>query len=182
MKRNIVASVLGVVACVASVASSYGQGSVWFQNYNNTPNAPIQYAASEAKAGQYIGAPFRVDLLYQFGASALTPVATTSLFSVDSPNQATGSGFFNGSIVTIPGYVSGAINFTVQAYNGADYASSVIIGSQTFQVPGIATGTTLPSGFGPTFTAFTVATVPEPSTLALIGLGTGALLFLRRRK
>ena len=189
MKRQIVASILGIAASVASVASSYGQGSVLFKNYGDTTAAAIRYAASNVPAGkenQYVGSTFNVQLLYTLGngGTGSTPVGSlTQCFSTDAPDQASGAGFFNGGAVTIPDYTAGAISFTVRAFNGADYASSAISGSTSFTLAAISTGIALPGEFGAAMQGFTVAgIVPEPSTFALIGLGTGALLFFRRRK
>jgi hypothetical protein len=191
MKRNIVASILGIAASVASVASSYGQGQVLFKNYGTTTFAPVQYAASSVPGGKenlYIGGTFHADLLYTYGAisgsaqNSAGSAISTLFFSIDAADQATGSGFFNGDAATVPGYTAGPVTFTVRAYNGNDYASSAVRGETTFTLSSISTGLTLPGEFGAQMTGFRVALIPEPSTLALIGLGTGALLFFRRRK
>jgi hypothetical protein len=177
MKKSIVASIIGVVATVAAIESSYGQGSVFFNNYGATTDAIITFGGAPATG-------LTATLLYQFGGGALTPLGNATAFNPAIP------GYFTGPIVTIPGniaagtgYVGGPISFVVQAYNGADYASSLIRGqSALFTLPSIATGTQPVGEFGAGLLSFQVTTVPEPSTLALIGLGTGALLFLRRRK
>jgi len=180
MKKSIVASIIGVVATVAAIESSYGQGSVFFNNYGTTTDAIVSWAAGDSSGltGPATAAQgFKATLSYQFGGGALTPLGNSTAFNANLP------GYFTGPIVVIPGYSGGAISFQVYAYDGADYASSLHKGqSALFTLTGIATGQNPTADFGPAFTAFTVSTVPEPSTLALIGLGTGALLFLRRRK
>jgi len=179
MKKSIVASIIGVVATVAAIESSYGQGSILFNNYATQTDAIVRQDGVTP-----VGTGFTAGLAYGFGTIAdpalLTLSGVTKGF-VSGPL----AGYFgyDGTVASIPGYVSGPITFQVLAYNGADYASSTIRGaSALFTLPGIATGA-LPVGeFGPGLQAFSVAIVPEPSTLALLGLGTAALLFLRRRK
>lgn len=180
MKKSIVASIIGVVATVAGVQSSYGQGSVLFNNYSSSATGAIV-----TQNGVPVSTGFTAGLYYGFGT--LTDPSQLTLLPLTKPFGSGGlAGYFgyDGTIATIPGYTAatGPITFQVVAYNGADYASSSAKGASTlFTLQSIATGLTPAGEFGPGFQAFTVA-VPEPSTLALIGLGTGALLFLRRRK
>jgi hypothetical protein len=178
MKKSIVASIIGVVATVAAIESSYGQGSVFFNNYGATTDAIITWTPLDPGGSGPAGVAFKATLLYQFGGGSLTALGNSTGINPAIP------GYFTGPIVTIPGYVSGPISFQIQAYDGADYATSIHRGqSSLFTLAnGIATGANPVGEFGPALTPFQVSTVPEPSTLALIGLGTGALLFLRRRK
>jgi len=177
MKKSIVASIIGVVATVAAIESSYGQGSVFFNNYGATTDAIITWKAGDSGGSGPANAGFKASLSYAIGAGPLTALGNSTAFNPAIP------GYFTGPIVTIPGYVSGAISFQISAYDGVDYATSLHRGQSTlFTLNSIATGANPVGEFGPALTAFQVATVPEPSTLALIGLGTGALLFLRRRK
>jgi len=178
MKKSIVASIIGVVATVAAIESSYGQGSVFFNNYGATTDAIITWKAGDPGGSGPASGQFKASLWYSFGGGALTPLGNSTAFNAAIP------GYFTGPIVQIPGYTGGAISFQIYAYDGADYATSLHQGTSALftLAGGIATGTQPVGEFGPALTAFTVQTVPEPSTLALIGLGTGALLFLRRRK
>jgi hypothetical protein len=178
MKKTIVASIIGVVATVAAVQSSYGQGQVFFNNYGATTDAIITWQPGDS-GGTGPATGFTATLWYQFGGGALTALGNSTAFNAALP------GYFTGPIVTIPGYAGGSITFQIQAYDGTSYDLSTHRGqSALFTLNSIAQpGLQQPAGeFGPALVPFTVATVPEPSTLALIGLGTGALLFLRRRK
>lgn len=89
-----------------------------------------------------------------------------------------------GSVV-IDSYTAGAITFEIVAYNGANYASSLMRGhSLAFTMSSLPiTGSGSPS---PTFpdgvTSFGVYAVPEPATVTLAGLGLASLLIFRRRK
>jgi len=189
MKKTIVASILGVVASVVPVGSSYGQGYVFFNNYDATTHAAVTWANTgvpAGKAGLAVGNLWKADLLYQFGGGALTPAGVVAtFFGATDGDLATGAGYFQGPIATIPNYSGGAITFVVRAFLGTDFATALYSGQQTFTIAGgIPNGTPAPpaGSFGAAFLPFTVTAVPEPSALALIGLGTGALLFLRRRK
>lgn len=130
-----------------------------------------------------LGSSYSAQLSYSFGGSPLTPLSAAQGGQVFFNTGGAPAGYFIGGVATIPGYVSGPIQFQVSAFNGADYATSSVRGlSAVLNLSGIATGTSPVGDLGPDLVAFTVSTVPEPSTLALLGLGTGALLFLRRRK
>jgi len=181
MKKSIVASIVGVVATVAAIESSYGQGNVFFANYAATTDAIITFRPGDPAGSGPASAGFTAGLAFGFGT--ITDPAQLTLSGITQAFNPAVPGYFTGPIVSIPGYTGGPITFQVLAYNGATYASSLVSGaSALFTLPSIATGTQPVGDFGPGLTAFTVATVPEPSTLALIGLGAGALLFLRRRK
>jgi len=189
MKKLSTKTMLGVAVAVAGVASSYGQGSVWLDNYS-AAGSPLISFGSGAGSGGVTGSQYHAALYFQLGSlsdgagngsllGSLAASPTTTGFLTGA-----GAGYLNAVIASIPGYSSGTISFEVVAYNGADYASSTVRGhSAAFTLNSIATGTTLP-GFLDGLQAFqiTPVVVPEPSTFALIGLGTGALLFFRRRK
>ena len=176
-------------------------------------NAPVTFAtsgldgATPVTAGWGVGDTFQADIMYElsgqssytlltaanandpgsyptsfaFGAAGDGPVDTTSTYA----------GYFFGNGITIPGYTSGSVSFIVEAYNGTSYASSAAtIGqwsgqSAAFSVASLATGTTPDGDFGAAMSGFTVVLtpVPEPTTLALAGLGgLASLMALRRKK
>lgn len=180
MKKALIASILGVVA---SVATSYGQGTVFFANYSPSEsiNAPVTLVPGDIMISGATG--WKADLLYQFGAGPWTLAAGSQVgfaggFDGDTAN---GAGYFVGSSVTIPGYAGGPISFQVQAYNGADYQGSTGRGlSAILNMPSIATGVQPVTGLIG-LTSWTVV-IPEPSTFALLGLGSAAMLIFRRRK
>lgn len=175
MKKSIVASIIGVVATVAAVQSSYGQGYVAFNNYYSVADQSVRNASA---GGALLGPSFSAQLWYSFGGAPLAPLSAANGGVAQFNVNGAPPGYFIGGVATIPNYVSGPIQFQVQASNGTDTSGL----SALLNLSGIATGTSPVGDLGPELVAFTVATVPEPSTLALIGLGTGALLFLRRRK
>lgn len=202
MKKTVIACVLAVAGTMATV-SSYGQGSVIFENYDFGPlNAPVTFGVTgnggglNGTAGQNVGSEFKAALMYSLDGGAnytlLTQAAAgaggayPTAFSGTDGNAASGAGYFLGPVVTIPGYTSGAVNFIVQAYTGgADYASATQWRGQSaaFSVPSLATGQTPASAFpGGSLQSFAVNPVPEPSIFALSGLGAAALMLIRRKK
>jgi hypothetical protein len=163
---------------VAAIESSYGQGQVWFDNYSSNGGA----GAIVSNVGT--GAGYTAALSWGFGTitdpALLTGSGIITAFNTAAP------GYFTAGIVQIPGYTGGAITFQISAYNGTGYGSPTTTfqgKSQLFGEQSLAlVGSTTPAGYFTTLTPFAVSPVPEPSTLALLGLGTGVLLFLRRRK
>ena len=207
MKKSIVASLLGL-AVVTAVTSAYGQGQIAFDNYNASPYEPVTYGSSLPSAlngdsGQGVAdANFDVELLYALGGSqpigSLIPLPA-SITQINPSLSAAGSaGYWTGINVTVPGYTSGAVTFAVEAwYTGSTYAG---LGGATYALSGfkgesaawnessLATGLStanffagLPGPNGASLVAVTTA-VPEPTTLALAGLGGAALLAIRRKK
>jgi hypothetical protein len=108
-----------------------------------------------------------------------------------------GSGWIFGPDVQFP-YTSGNVTFTIQLFQGSSYAaaastpdSGLGYGSVTWIEPASAIAINIaPPG---DFTAFplsynagqgiTVAlSVPEPTTMVIVGLGAAVLIVLRRRE
>jgi hypothetical protein len=188
MKKALFTSIIGLAAAV----SSYGQGSVFFSTYTGTVYQPIKYAAplpSGTAAGQTIGSGFTAQLYYGLGSG----LAFSALSPLSGATQAVGTqlaGYVTGGIVTIPGYSSGPVTFAIVAYNGTDWGTTLASASgiatllgnvATWTEPSIAASPN-PAGLFGNVPAITVSAVPEPTTMALAGLGSLALLAVRRRK
>lgn len=171
------------------VASSHAQGHIAFDNYLSSPYMRVTYNGGDATSSN-----IHLDLLYFIGTTA-NPAQMTSLgLSVPinpSLSDLFGNhGYISGVAVDVPGYSSGPVTFMVNAWDittGADYASATAKGqSFLWQEASLTTGAT-PANFfaglpGPNGGVLLSVVVPEPSTFALAGLGSAALLIFRRRK
>jgi len=132
---------------------------------------------SAVNAGSPGPGPFGYPTGFTYGSAASGPITGVN---GSSP------GYFIGIGAKIPAYTSGVIAFEVQAYNGSSYASSSGPGlwrgtSAPDVLASIATGTT-PTGYLTGLAGFTVSSVPEPTTMALGGLGLAALMLFRRKQ
>jgi len=183
------------MAAVAAT-SSYGQGSTFFSSY--TANQGVGATTSIFGGGGLVGIPWTAQLYYSLGTvsdpvnesdptsitspiTGLTPLAG-ALAAYDNSGAATGApgmGFFDGGVVLIPGYTSGPVTFEIWASGGAtgsgrsgSWTESAISG------PGLPAGNFGDNGTMPNF----VVVVPEPTTLALAGLGALASFVAKGRK
>jgi hypothetical protein len=188
MKKSIFIAVLGVTA---SVASSYGQGFVAFNSYvANQSVGAIAWAAD----GTTPLDGYTADLYFALGTvsdpghndSTLPSAAFTDLHITGVTYS---GGYFQGPTAIIPGYASGPITFEVVAFNGTsitDPTTTFRGRSGSFTESSIANSASSPlTIFGDNGTGlpvFAVAPVPEPTTLALAGLGGLASLVAFRRK
>jgi len=176
MKKTILILALGIVV---SVAPAYGQGYIFFNNYGTTTDAIVRGPGVTGVGGP-VSFGYTAGLAYGFGT--ITDPAMLTLSGITQAFNPAIPGYFTGPIVQIPDYTGGPITFQVLAYNGADYASSVLSGSSAlFTLPSIATGIQPVGEFGPALRPFSIV-IPEPTTIALVGLGLVSLLVYRRRK
>jgi len=180
MKKATLVLALGIVS---SVSPSYGQGSIFFNNYGASTDAIVTYySPGWPFHGQPVASSYTAQLLYGFGTitdpSQLIFSDITQSFNPSTP------GYFQGPIITIPGYSGGPVTFQVVAYQGPSWSLAIGArgGSELFTLPSIATGTTPVGEFGPSLKPFAVVYIPEPSTIALVGLGLVSLLTFRSRK
>jgi hypothetical protein len=198
MKRSILLGVLGM----GSMVAAYGQGQLSFANYNaSTQLNGITYANGPA-AGLGVGPEISVTLLYGVSTdtsiSQLTPLASSTtvigLGAATGPGPInvggfiTGAGVFSGGAVTVPSLGGTAIPGGTYAfaevatgmYLGITYTGDSAIFHGTTSAVDILPPTTLPAGLFDG--SFTVSSIPEPTTLALGGLGLAGLLMARRKK
>jgi hypothetical protein len=199
MKKSVIIALFGA----ASIAA-YGQGQMYFDNYAGTSSQVVRYAGD--LGGATIGTEFNVGLLYFIGTSPSNlagstgvmtpfnsgnPIATFGLGSSADGGQY--AGWFAAGQITIPGVLAGTANnvsFVVEAFNGATYGASTIRGQSAIFNSPVSNGSgptpdmgnTIPTDNGTFFTVDTVVSAPEPSSLALAGLGGFGMLMAFRRK
>jgi hypothetical protein len=197
MKKTLLLGMVGL----ASVLSTYGQSTILLDNYQTSG----PYITDQASAP--LGAGWTMGLYYALGdvtgsvaadpsgfadpgslggglalgtGAGSTAAFSTSTFGLDG--TALGGSFF--AVPGTSGNGGELITVMITAYNGGDYLSSLIRGhSQAFTMTtssstspaANAIGADMPGGFS-------VVPVPEPTTLALAGLGAAALMIFRRRR
>jgi PEP-CTERM motif len=179
MKKSILIAVLGVAACAAT---SYGQGYVVMNSYSANAGA----GAITTLGGTPVSSAWTAELYFALGTVSdsagvgLPGAGFTALPSSITSYDANNDGYFqNATPVVIPGYSSGAISFEILASGGSLYRSGAFTESKIGTDPASP-----PSVFGDNGTGMPnmVIPVPEPTTLALAGLGGLASLVAMRRK
>jgi len=175
------------------VASSYGQANYYFDTYDNSSGVPegvvtwssTPSLAPAGEAGVAVTTADGVfaDLLWNDGTRSgdLGLAVQTQSF------PGFGDGWIKGPVTYSfdPLYVANTpITFTIEVWQGASYATGTANGSETFVDPGQTGGATQsPDLFVEPGTPITIAlVVPEPTTLALAGLGAAGLLMFRKRQ
>jgi len=185
---------------VAAATTMYGQGNFNFNDLNSTAQITISSnnaGASEGAKGNFVGTGYTASLYYgaasstQFSQLTLFPGADAIFFggAASEADQLNGAGFFDGGNTTLP--FPAGIEVAVAVWwngNGAtSYASALASGYNTgvsALVPITLTTSADPSTIQDlaALQSFTVGVVPEPTTLALCGLGAASLLLFRRKK
>jgi hypothetical protein len=120
--------------------------------------------------------PLDTQVTFQFTWNSGNAVGGVNvLFALDDNNG--GVNYYGtGYVVPTPGLNS--YTFALQSPNQANVAAGYSIGGINFQIdPANVAGT-----YDMTFNSLTLSPVPEPTTLALAGLGAIGLLAVRRRK
>jgi hypothetical protein len=201
MKKYL--SVLAVAAMAAYATSAFAQGTVVF---NNGTGLVKQW--TDPANSTLINVPKgggQVQLYWAAQGTAYTPwTAALSSAAWQTANagwkleNAIGfttpaAGKFTGGTLTLnPLNAGGAIDYVVVGWTG-NYASfdaaltaSAMANVSSKFTSGTGNPTTSPPGtatpIADSFGGLTLQPIPEPSTLALAGLGAAALLIFRRRK
>jgi hypothetical protein len=203
MKKLLIVALL-----VGATSASFGQGLI---SWANTSSTLILLDPDGAAGGQpAVNLPVRAGAgtTYNFGLF-LAPVGTAAPTGIDDANWQLVTAYALNSTAAAgagrmlnPGNASSAtygpgtsVNFIVRAWQtqsgvadwsaaktegflaiGTSSLGTLIVGGGAFPVPGafgVATGQ---------IGGFTVVPVPEPSSMALAGLGAAGLLLFRRRK
>jgi len=192
---------LAAILCLTAMATgAFAQGVVIF---NNNPATLVSSGASAQTATAISGTAGS----YYFGllTSPTGGAGTWTFANLYATNSAAAAGRFIGGTVPVSGWAPG----TTQSYQVAGWSSTLgatfnpswlvtqpangFFGTSAI-ASGVAGGTTaggqsfptLPlfggTGIGTGFALTGASVVPEPSSMALAGLGAAALLIFRRRK
>jgi hypothetical protein len=174
MKKSLI---LGIIGVGALASTALGQG-IQTGNYTGDSGfigAPITYAGS----GLTIGSEFTAELWYSIGGSAyaIVPGSVVPFYGADG-GSGDASGYSAGTAVQIPGWTSGPVSLEWMAFDSGFSGTSAPFtitpaNSQAPDYPDFSTAVG--------YQAFTVAPIPEPTTLALAGLG-GLVSFIALRR
>lgn len=170
-----------LLASSLMAVAAFGQGQVLFQNVNSVGLQAYMYASDGTT--KLAGTGFQAALINSDTSAIL---AQTGFLSGG------GAGIFSGGTVTVPGVAGGSIaHLQVEVWNtafGSTYASASASGqANAFAISPVLNITVTSAPNPPAnltgLTPLSLNTVvPEPSSLALAGLGAAALMVFRRRK
>jgi hypothetical protein len=182
MKRFLVAAILGL----STTAASAGTTSFYFDTY--AAHGGLLRILDYQRVLVADGTTF-ANITWQYGTA--TGDAGLAYPTTSFPGY--GPGWISGPTIQIgPDYISFTpITFTIWAWQGATYASSTARGTYSWVEPGVdlqyqdyhLSGIEMKEDVVPPFHCMGVYLVlsPEPSTLALAGLGAAAALAFRKR-
>jgi hypothetical protein len=192
MKKQIVATLLAGMAATGV----YAQGIINLDNINNANSSPtatsggLVFRTTTQGAVVLEASDISVELFGGASAASLSPIVTLTGPSAVGISGA-GAGYIldpSGGTYTVNGVAGGGIaTLELQAWEGnfSSYAAAVAggaeVGSVTFQNPTGGGGTPASPPTDLTGMPALVLGTPEPSTIALGGLGAAALMFFRRR-
>jgi len=208
MKKSIV---LGIAGMAIAAVSSFGQGYVTLDNYVQNSggslvgsgitygaNVPANGATGAFGSGGLNGS-WTVGLYFVVGTPAITdpagsgiPASPLALASgtgstaviFDSANGTAGA-FTSGNQFQAAAAAGTVITYELIAYptSAGSYANAAYRGhGGVFTVTTTAGNSTTPAVTSNLAADFTVSAVPEPTTLALAGLGGFGMLMALRRK
>lgn len=182
-----------------AATSAHATGFITLDNYSTSGPLITYGAGSGGTTGSgIVGAEWTVSVYDSLGsvivASDPTGTADPStlgpLTLQTGPNSTATLVLFPGTFdndntgpFSLSGYSSGLVTLEVVAYNGSTFDSSTVRGHSSAFMMTPGTGFSVPPAIGiamPGFSVFTV--VPEPSMLAVSGIGAAALMLSRRKK
>jgi hypothetical protein len=204
MKKSLIFGILGLVA---GVASSYGQGFIKLDNYNSNGGSGVGPeitfgVGSGGTVGAGLPAGWTVGIYFASGniMGSLSSTAAGSgsvdpLFTLGSGSGSTAAidtsafgdpGYFIAGTSFNTGLAPGQITVELVAYltsAGSYNNDTTVRGHSAAFLATTGTITANPQPLiGDFMSAFSVTAVPEPTTLALAGLGGLASLVAFRRK
>jgi hypothetical protein len=200
MKKQI----LTLVALTGLACGAFGQGQVFLDNTANTstsPNDPNNGVLFQLVSGNPVLLNQNVNLTLLGGSTAGNLSVIASIYGDNATGDSYGNGVFSdpaGAPYNVTGVSGGGTAFfqleawigSATSYAAASLVTGTYVGIST--VWSQATGNAPVSGAPnspaatltglPSFTLTQVAATPEPSTLAMAGLGGFGMLMAMRRK
>jgi hypothetical protein len=191
MKKQLLTAILSV----GLAASALAQGTIIFENSLGSGNITIGNNTTLANPGTY-----QVALLWVAGTDTTTPLSSLSQIGLYAPSgSGNGAGYFYDPVtITTGAATAGGTSavFEVAGWQGnyASYAAAVAANALIGYSGEFVNPTGNPGGSpatpaapisgapGAGWNGNLLIPVPEPTTLALGGLGAAALLLFRRRK
>lgn len=176
MKKLILIAAAWMVA-----VGAFAQGQFLFTNRDAASGVDARFMLpSDAAGTSSVGAGYNITLFGGPAGGTLAQIGTDTFRST----PAAGVGYVLPITVTVPGVAPAAaadIRVDITDPSGAKVYSQIFnknaAGTGAFTLGGdTITPPTLPMG------NVAITLVPEPTTLALAGLGLGALLMIRRRR
>jgi hypothetical protein len=185
MKKSVIITALGFAA---GVMTSFGQGSMTFNSYTAGPSSTgVKIYDFNGTTSTPLAAGFTADLVWSLtpinesegnGALAagwvLSGSGAPSVQSMATPFDTAHPGYFQGAnnFILNPYTPGTTVYFEVIAYQTfyGSYANAGLRGHSASFSTTLTTGTSLPPNM-PLFQSFSIDIIPEPTTLALAGLG-----------
>jgi hypothetical protein len=168
--------VLAVIAAMALPTLVLAQGTVVFGSSGPSQNNQFFQYDNLSKAGG-------ITAQLWWSADNIAAYQLAASLTTESALPFTGYLFNNATTVTVTGAAGGSTPwFYVRGTDGGLYAGQ----SAAFQSAALGNPSAQPPTTAPTLdgwnTPVTLTPIPEPSTIALAGLGVASLLIFRRRK
>lgn len=188
MKKSVMLTVMGIGLTVAAT-SAFGQGHIVIGNYQGAYNGVV-WGEGVARAGQGVLDAEGVVLTCWYGEGAgLSESALTAgpVLLWDLVNQGNGfPGYYAFTEIILPQWNQGDIyTFQIRASGEGPFGRVVesMSRSALWEESNINAITDPPTPANQSVASIGLAVVvPEPSTFALVGLGSAALMFFRRRQ
>ena len=191
--------ILSTVVIGGMVVTALSQGTVAFDNTENADMSPTALSGGLLWVDDGTGpvlnnADINMQLLGGADAGSMSTIVTLLLSDSSALGMNFGTGIWadpSGSSYAVPGVaLNGTATLEILAWTGSfDTYAAAVAGGAMFADSGTFTN---PTGGGGTpavlpqtmknMPAMVLTAVPEPGTLALVGLGIAGLLAVRRRK
>lgn len=186
MKKTLVAAALGI----AAATTVFGQGSILLNNYVSGTYNQVVWGTGTPQMGTAVTSASGIELQLYWGPGVLTDYAQLtagvitplSAANYDPGRGFGGGGYFTGPTQQVSPWVAGdTFTFGLRVVAGSGTLPGVMGESALWQESANIHALALPQFGLANFPGLTVI-IPEPTTFALAGLGSAALLIFRRRR